>query len=243
MSGLIDTTEMYLKTVYELFEEGVPALRARIVERLKQSGPTVSETVARMERDGLLAVGNNRQIRFTKEGWQLAQQVMRRHRLAERLLVDVIKVPLELVHDEACRWEHVISDAVAERIESVLNLPSFDPFGNPIPSVAEASLSALDSVESFESGNGVSPAPRVGLFSLSEDSDQLIVGKRYVLARIGESLQSEAGGIGDLVEFNLLPGAELEVVEINDSGVHISVAGEECLVSPDFGSKLFVKNL
>ena len=88
MSGdLIDTTEMYLRTVYELLEEGVVPLRARIAERLHQSGPTVSQTVARMERDGLLVVDTDRTIKLTRTGAHLARDVMRKHRLAERLLV------------------------------------------------------------------------------------------------------------------------------------------------------------
>ncbi|MCH9815240.1 MAG: metal-dependent transcriptional regulator, partial [Actinomycetia bacterium] len=85
MSDLIDTTEMYLRTVYELQEEGVPPLRARIAERLEQSGPTVSQTVARMQRDGLLHVGEDRRILLTDAGQALAARVMRKHRLAECL--------------------------------------------------------------------------------------------------------------------------------------------------------------
>lgn len=90
MSDLIDTTEMYLRTLYELLEEGVPLMRARIAERLHQSGPTVSQTVARMERDGLLTVHEDRHIELSEVGFELAENVMRKHRLAERLLTDVI---------------------------------------------------------------------------------------------------------------------------------------------------------
>jgi len=108
--GLIDTTEMYLRTIFELEEEGVVPLRARIAERLAQSGPTVSQTVARMERDGLLHVAGDRQLSLSDVGRMLATRVMRKHRLAECLLVGVIKLPWEEVHIEACRWEHVISE-------------------------------------------------------------------------------------------------------------------------------------
>ena len=104
VSDLIDTTEMYLRTVYELVEEGIVPLRARIAERLHQSGPTVSQTVARMERDGLLTVEGDRHLELTEEGNRLATRVMRKHRLAERLLTDVIGLDWELVHAEACRW-------------------------------------------------------------------------------------------------------------------------------------------
>ena len=133
MSDLIDTTEMYLKTVYEMLEDGVPPLRARIVERLDHSGPTVSQTVARMERDGLLYVADNRRIEFTNQGGALAREVVRKHRLAERLLLDLIGLDWVMVHDEACRWEHVMSSTVEMRLLDILHHPSTDPYGNPIP--------------------------------------------------------------------------------------------------------------
>ena len=107
MSELIDTTEMYLRTVYELLEEGVPPLRARIAERLHQSGPTVSQTVARMERDGLLTVKADRTIKLTPKGARLARDVMRKHRLAERLLTDVIGLEWEKVHAEPLGTRHL----------------------------------------------------------------------------------------------------------------------------------------
>src|SRR5690606_981442 len=138
--GLIDTTEMYLRTIFELEEEGIVPLRARIAERLQQSGPTVSQTVARMERDGLLRVENDRHLVMTEEGRRLATHVMRKHRLAERLLVDVIGLPWEDVHVEACRWEHVISEAVEERLIGLLNAPSVCPDGSAIAGLDELGL-------------------------------------------------------------------------------------------------------
>ncbi len=139
MSDLIDTTEMYLRTIFELQEEGVEPLRARIGERLNQSGPTVSETVSRMQRDGLLELVNGRLLEFTLEGKRLAEQVMRRHRLAECMLVEILKVPLNEVHEEACKWEHVISDITEQRILDLLGRPTHSPFGNPIPGVSSES--------------------------------------------------------------------------------------------------------
>ena len=93
MNDLIDTTEMYLRTIYDLEEEGVVPLRARIAERLDQSGPTVSQTVSRMERDGLLTVENDRHLLLTEKGRVAAVAVMRKHRLAELLVVNVIGLP------------------------------------------------------------------------------------------------------------------------------------------------------
>ena len=137
MSDLIDTTEMYLRTIYELVEEGIVPLRARIAERLHQSGPTVSQTVARMERDGLLTVEGDRHLELTEEGSRLATRVMRKHRLAERLLIDVIGLDWELVHEEACRWEHVMSETVERRLLEILDHPTESPYGNPIPGLDE----------------------------------------------------------------------------------------------------------
>ncbi|MBF4553484.1 metal-dependent transcriptional regulator [Corynebacterium suicordis] len=136
MRDLVDTTEMYLRTIYELEEEGIPPLRARIAERLEQSGPTVSQTVARMERDGLLTIARDRSLKLSPEGREHATAVMRKHRLAERLLTDVIGLPWEKVHDEACRWEHVMSDEVERRLVNVLDSFSTSPFGNRIPGLA-----------------------------------------------------------------------------------------------------------
>lgn len=143
MADLIDTTEMYLRTILELEEEGVPPLRARISERLAHSGPTVSQTVGRMERDGLVVVTSDRRLEFTAEGRQKATQVMRKHRLAERLLSDVIGLEWEYVHEEACRWEHVISEQVERKLLKVLGNPHESPYGNPIPGLAELGVETV----------------------------------------------------------------------------------------------------
>ena len=144
VSDLIDTTEMYLRTIFELQEEGIVPLRARIAERLHQSGPTVSQTVARMERDGLLTVEGDRHLQLTDEGLRLATRVMRKHRLAERLLTDVIGLDWELVHAEACRWEHVMSETVERRLVELLDHPTESPYGNPIPGLDELGERAAD---------------------------------------------------------------------------------------------------
>jgi DtxR family Mn-dependent transcriptional regulator len=161
---LIDTSEMYLRTVLELEEEGVTPLRARIAERLEQSVPTVSQTVARMERDGLLTLGRS-----------AATRVMRKHRLAECLLVDVIGLDWQLVHDEACRWEHVISETVERRLLEILGHPTESPYGNPIPGLDE--LGDRDG-EDFLGG----------LVALTEVPDATT---SVVVRRIGEPIQSD----------------------------------------------------
>nr|WP_318656656.1 metal-dependent transcriptional regulator [Scrofimicrobium canadense] len=192
---LIDTTEMYLKTVFEMEEDGVTPLRARIVERLGHSGPTVSQTVARMERDGLVWVRGDRRLELTPEGRKKAIEVMRKHRLAERLLVDVIGMEWTLAHEEACRWEHVMSDAVEEKLNSLLNSPTVDPYGNPIPG-------ASDPVE--------------GEMSLEEAARD---GSNFTVARIGEPIQAERSLLEDLEERGIGVGTAVAVQ--HDADVYV----------------------
>ena len=127
MSELVDTTEMYLKSIYEMMEDGVVPLRARIVERLGHSGPTVSQTIARMERDGLVTVEDDRHIMLSKEGMKQATSVMRKHRLAELLLTEKIGMSWVDAHDEACRWEHVMRTSRA-----VAGAAAKGPFAGPL---------------------------------------------------------------------------------------------------------------
>ncbi|WP_052669515.1 iron dependent repressor, metal binding and dimerization domain protein [Nitriliruptor alkaliphilus] len=127
---------MYLRTVLELEEEGVTALRARLSERLGLSAPAVSEGVARLEQAGFAVLGADRTITLTELGRERAEHVMRKHRLAERLLVDVLGLEREHVHEEACRWEHVISDRVEAKLLEFLGNPTTSPYGNPIPGSA-----------------------------------------------------------------------------------------------------------
>ncbi|MGK0722203.1 iron dependent repressor, metal binding and dimerization domain protein [Leucobacter sp. W1478] len=143
MTDLIDTTEMYLRTILELEEEGIVPLRARISERLGHSGPTVSQTIGRMERDGLVVVGGDRHLELTDSGRAKAVRVMRKHRLAERLLADVIGLEWEYVHEEACRWEHVISEQVERKLLGILGNPTESPYGNPIPGLEELGSRAV----------------------------------------------------------------------------------------------------
>jgi DtxR family Mn-dependent transcriptional regulator len=132
-AGLIDSTEMYLRTVLELEEEGVPALRARLAERLGLSAPSVSEGVSRLVKDGHVELAADRTVQLTAAGRLRATHVLRKHRLAERLLADVLGLEPEHVHEEACRWEHVISDRVEDKLVAFLGNPGTSPYGNPIP--------------------------------------------------------------------------------------------------------------
>lgn len=213
MSGdLIDTTEMYLKTIYELAEEGIVPLRARIAERLGHSGPTVSQTVARMERDGLVVVSGDRHLELTEDGLAKATRVMRKHRLAERLLTDVIGLEWSLVHDEACRWEHVMSERVEQRLLELLDHPQRSPYGNPIPGLAELGEHApagefLDGVVSLVS------------FARSLDGDGEATA---VVARLGEPVQVDVELLAELRSAGVLPDA---AVVVRPTAAHVTVAG------------------
>ena len=229
MSDLIDTTEMYLRTVYELEEEGIVPLRARIAERLHQSGPTVSQTVARMERDGLLTVKGDRHLELSPKGRQLATRVMRKHRLAERLLTDIIGLEIEYVHEEACRWEHVMSEQVERRLVELLDHPSESPYGNPIPGLSELgeSLKDTDFLE------GVVPMTKAVSGSLEP--------LRLVVRRISEPLQTDTEVMSVLRRVGVLPGNDVLVSQGHD-GVIVARQGETAEIDSESAAHIFVSS-
>ncbi|SIR86549.1 metal-dependent transcriptional regulator [Williamsia sterculiae] len=212
MNDLVDTTEMYLRTIYDLEEEGITPLRARIAERLEQSGPTVSQTVARMERDGLVRVAGDRHLELTDKGRTLAISVMRKHRLAERLLVDVIGMPWEDVHAEACRWEHVMSDDVERRLFEVLDRPTTSPYGNPIPGLEMLGMDVA------------TPAPTVTRLSDLPQGEPVAV----IVRRLSEHAQSDIELIADLRDAGVVPNARVTVTAAPGS-VTISTPGHDGL--------------
>jgi DtxR family transcriptional regulator, Mn-dependent transcriptional regulator len=210
MTPLIDATEMYLRTVWELEEEGITPIRARLVERLGLSAPAVSETVARLEIDGLMRIGEDRTLELTERGRELALSVMRKHRLAELLLTDVIGMDWAEVHNEACRWEHVISDAAEERIAEVLGNPTACPYGNPIPG------------SGADTGAGE-------LISMTEAAKN---GDRAVIRRISEQIQVDVEAMRFLHTAGLRPGA---VVTLRHDAGGVVASREEGEVSVDAG--------
>jgi len=221
MTDLIDTTEMYLKAILELEEDGITPMRARIAERLDHSGPTVSQTVARMERDGLLSIGDDRQLEFTDAGRVTAIEVMRKHRLAERLLLEVIGLDWHLVHEEACRWEHVMSEAVERKIATLLSDVSHSPFGMPVPGLELLGLTPA------------SPKPCKPISSAATGE--------YELIRIGEPVQVDEDFLLQLRELGLVPGAKVTVAS-EKTGWLLSAAGkaEGMLLDELIASHLFV---
>ena len=228
--GLIDTTEMYLRTVFELEEEGIVPLRARIAERLAQSGPTVSQTVARMERDGLLHVAGDRQLALTDAGRTLATRVMRKHRLAECLLVSVIQMPWEEVHIEACRWEHVISESVEQRLYELLGHPERCPHGNVIPGLEELFTEV-----------GVAPATHDStMIDVTRGAGETV---RATVTRITEQIQSDLDLMLKLKQAGIQPGREVLLGAV-EGGVRVrgeDSAGEASADLPaEVASHVFV---
>jgi DtxR family transcriptional regulator, Mn-dependent transcriptional regulator len=217
--GLIDTTEMYLRTVFELEEEGIVPLRARIAERLSQTGPTVSQTVARMERDGLVHVTGDRQLALSETGRTLATRVMRKHRLAECLLVDVIRLPWEEVHIEACRWEHVISESVERRLFEMLGHPERCPHGNSIPGLEELMAGSAD----------VGPGTEQDQAMTDVASDGAV---HVTVSRISEQIQSDLVLMLKLKRAGIQPGREVLLGSVA-GGVRVTSANGGADVTTD----------
>jgi DtxR family transcriptional regulator, Mn-dependent transcriptional regulator len=207
VTDLIDTTEMYLRTILELEEENIVALRARIAERLHHSGPTVSQTIGRMERDGLVIVSGDRHLELTAAGRDKATRVMRKHRLAERLLSDVIGLDWAYVHDEACRWEHVMSERVEQRLFDLLGHPEESPYGNPIPGLEEL-------------GGAASPSFGAGLLTLVDAMAVYSPQQPVTIHRLSERIQVEPELLTQLDEGGLRPGAK---ISLERAGEYISV--------------------
>ena len=220
MTDLIDTTEMYLRTILELEEENIIPLRARISERLGHSGPTVSQTVGRMERDGLVVVSDDRSLELTDAGRQKAVDVMRKHRLAERLLSDIIGLDWAFVHEEACRWEHVMSEQVERRLVELLGHPTESPYGNPIPG-----LEHLGDVPARTFEEGV-----VGLVRKLNAAGGPITG---TVRRLAEPAQVDPELLQQFMSAGVVPGAHgdyrysegyvLVQMDGNDEGLELPV--------------------
>jgi DtxR family Mn-dependent transcriptional regulator len=229
MTDLIDTTEMYLRTILELEEEGQVALRARISERLGQSGPTVSETVNRMSRDGLVVVQDDRHLELTDLGRLEAVRVMRKHRLAERLLADIIGLEWQYVHEEACRWEHVMSEQVERKILGLISTSAQSPYGNPIPGLEELGVSS-------------NPSFADGVKSLTAVLAELGSAENLTLRRIGEPIQIDPEFLEELQANGLMPGAVVSATH-QDGRILLTRSGdsEGLALDHDLAAHLFVE--
>jgi DtxR family transcriptional regulator, Mn-dependent transcriptional regulator len=210
--------EEYLETMLALDEEGVPVIQARIAERLGRSAPSVSEMLDRLIVDGYVS-RDGRRLSLTQAGRSLAEKVVRKHRLAERLLVDVIGLEWHKVHREAGRWEHVISDDVEARLVELLGDPATCPHGNPIPGAR-------------------TPAPAVQTRPLTEAEE----GERVRLFRVSEEVELNFGSLTLLDEAGFIPGAVARVGgRDRDGNLEVTVEGAAPLhVSRELSDRLFV---
>ena len=210
--------EEYLETMLALDEEGVPVIQARIAERLGRSAPSVSEMLDRLIVDGYVS-RDGRRLSLTDSGRALAEKVVRKHRLAERLLVDVIGLEWHKVHREAGRWEHVISDDVEARLVELLGDPATCPHGNPIPGTH-------------------TPPPSVATRPLAEVAE----GERVRLFRVSEEVELNLGSLPLLDEGGFIPGAVARIGGRDVEGnLEVRVEGAAAIcVSRELSDRLFV---
>jgi DtxR family Mn-dependent transcriptional regulator len=206
--------EEYLESIYKLTQRGGKVIAARLAEDLGVSAPTVTEMLRRLRKGGFVEMGPDKEIVLTGEGREAAEVLIRRHRLSERLLTDILGMPWSQAHDEACKFEHVISPEVEARLERVLDYPSTCPHGNPIPGSGEESEILVRLSDA--------PIGSKGQLRCVEAEDEALL--RYV-ERLG-----------------LLPGASVEIlgfaplegpVDVEVGGVPVSVglaAAERLLV-------------
>ncbi len=207
--------EEYLETIFALEEEGIPVIQARLAERLGKAAPSVSEMLDRLEADDLI-VRSSRQITMTAKGAALAQGVVRKHRLAERLLVDIIGLDWDKAHLEAGRWEHVISDDVEDRLVVLLGNPTTCPHGNPIPGVEP-----------------IGPQQR----QLAEAQP----GDRIRLERITESVEHEAASLSYLGDHGLTPGTTALIQARAPDGTLTLVVGDATVaLGPAMTQRMFI---
>jgi DtxR family Mn-dependent transcriptional regulator len=207
--------EEYLETIFSLEEEGIPVIQARLAERLNKAAPSVSEMLDRLEADDFIT-RSARQISMTPKGADLAQSVVRKHRLAERLLVDIIGLDWDKAHLEAGRWEHVISDEVEGRLVILLDNPTTCPHGNPIPGV-------------------VGTGPVQHRLSDSKPGDHIR------LERITESVEHDAASLSYLGDHGLTPGTTATMQAKAPDGTVTLIVGESTVaVGPAMTQQLFV---
>ena len=186
--------EEYCETIYGLNEDNLQVIQARIADRLNISRPAVSETVKRMRAEGLIEEGEGTgTITLTPAGFFLAETIVRRHRLAERFLTDILGLSWSEAHIEAGRWEHVISPTVEQAITELLDRPTTCPHGNPIP------------------GSGYEPPDMVALATLS-------VGVKFTVCRIPEELEFQPGMLEFLEESQVMPGSQGEITAKSPNG-------------------------
>ena len=207
--------EEYCECIFELHEDVLEVIQARIAERLQVSRASVSQMIEKMSKAGLVIAEGSR-ISLTIEGQNLAQQVVRRHRLAERFLTDILGLSLSAAHQEAGKWEHVISDDVEIAMNRVLGAPTTCPHGNPIPGSSYIETDAVP-------------------------LSQLASGSKFTVSRIPEELEFTPGLLDFLQQSSILPGRRGEISETNHDGtMSVVIDGNTIGVSAFASSRILV---
>lgn len=209
----------YLEALYEMAEEGIPTQQARLAEWLDVTPASVSEAIKRLSRRGLVESGEGRRLHFTTEGRRAAEKLVRRHRLAERFLVEVLGLPWHLAHEEATDWGRIVSDRVEERMVEILNDPGTCVHGNPIPGSAHI----------VDHGD---------LRPLHE----IPAGEHVRLERLTEDLELDLDVMRFFEDGGLMPGAELTVLAVAPDGtMTLEVAGEKVGLGAHLADNLWVR--
>ncbi len=193
------TIEDYLGLIYLLEREGQTVIGARLAKRLGVSRPTVTVTLQRMVRAGLVRLNERKEVFLTPAGLEAAENLLRRHMLAEWLLRDLIGLPWHQVHEEADRLEHHFSERSVERLEALFQREAC-PHGNPMP--------------------GTTPSEAIPLPEANE-------GEELVIVRIVEEAEERGQLMAFLEENGLLPGASLRVLSLQpyNETMTVEVAG------------------
>lgn len=211
--------EEYSETIFELEEDGIEVIQARVAERLGVSRPAVSEMVKRMTSEGLVEGGKGSEIRLTKAGRSVAKTVVRRHRIAERFLTDILKLGWAEAHHEAGKWEHVISGRVEEAMMELLDDPTTCPHGNPIPGT-----------------DYISPDSALPLVEYNRDDD-------FVVERIPEELEFREGQLAYLEDSGLIPGRTGKVLAIGPDGTTtVMIDGNAVGISGFAAARIIVRS-
>ena len=206
-------TEEYLQAVYTLADEGGQVIGARLAEFLRISPAAVSEMVHRLERDGLLQLDERKEVRLTDSGYSAASRVVRRHRLAERMLVDLLGYEWWKTHEEAERIEHAMSQEMEERLVRVLGDPQTCPHGNPMPGTTPRATRPLE---------------------------RLATGERATVERIPDQFEHEPGFLEYLDTQGVRPGVTLEMIEQRPGLLRVAVNGTPRSIRPDCGQKVWM---
>jgi DtxR family Mn-dependent transcriptional regulator len=214
--GYHPPVEEYLEAIHSLEEEGTEVIQARLAQRLRHSAPSVSEMVRRLREDGYVT-STGRALRLTGEGRRRAESVVRKHRLAERLLTDVIGLEWHKAHLEAGRWEHVISDEVEQRLVELLGHPATCPHGNPIPGA---------------------PSPAV---ARQVPLANAVPGDRVRLERVTEQVEIDQESCRYLSVHGFVPGISAEVrARAPDGTLTLDIGERSIALGPAICQQLFV---